>query len=351
MGSPLGPILADIFVGFHEKVLFSQPQHDPSTYIRYVDDTFAAFASYTEALTFFNRLNSLHSSLKFTMETEKDGCLPFLDVLVERCKSGFLTSIYRKPTFTGLYTKWSAFCPKSRKVALIHTLVHRALCICSPSKLAAELETIRDILIDNGYPLDIIDKHIGAKVLNFRKDKTFGPHKCPVYLKLPWYGGTYEKMYDQISESINNCYPALKTRLIFCTKSAFPSFQKDSLPHTKTSNIIYKFKCQCEADYVGRTSLHFETRINQHVPEGIRKGTFRLLRPTKSNLDSAIGQHLLANATCAQNYTLESFSILFRARSDNHLKFLESVAIAQLQPTLCHQKRFARSLFLFGEKI
>ena len=123
------------------------------------------------------------------------------------------------------------------------------------------------------------------------------------------------------------------------------------LEHAETRINQHKFKCQCEADYVGRTSLHFETRINQHVPEGIRKGTFRLLRPTKSNLDSAIGQHLLANATCAQNYTLESFSILFRARSDNHLKFLESVAIAQLQPTLCHQKRFARSLFLFGEKI
>ena len=137
--------------------------------------------------------------------------------------------------------------------------------------------------------------------------------------------------------------------MIFSTRSAFPSFRKDILAHTKTSNIIYKFNCQCDADYVGRTSVHFETRISQHVPPGFRVGNFRRPKPTTNNLDSAIGQHLLSNEMCAKNYKSESFSILFRARSDNHLKVLESVAIAQIKPALCHQKRFARPLFLFGE--
>ena len=42
MGSPLGPALANIFVGYYEEKLFSQTQKPP-TYFRYVDDTFAIF--------------------------------------------------------------------------------------------------------------------------------------------------------------------------------------------------------------------------------------------------------------------------------------------------------------------
>ena len=42
MGSPLGPILANIFVGFNEMKLFNKVNR-PLMYYRYVDDTFAVF--------------------------------------------------------------------------------------------------------------------------------------------------------------------------------------------------------------------------------------------------------------------------------------------------------------------
>ena len=41
MGSPLGPALANIFVGYYEEKLFSQTQKPP-TYFKYVDNTFAS---------------------------------------------------------------------------------------------------------------------------------------------------------------------------------------------------------------------------------------------------------------------------------------------------------------------
>ena len=100
MGSPFGPALANIFVGYHEKKLFSQTQKPP-TYFRYVDDTFAIFDHKAEAGKFLNKFNCLHLSLKFTFGKEKDKCLPFLDVYIERADIGFKTSVYRKPTFTG----------------------------------------------------------------------------------------------------------------------------------------------------------------------------------------------------------------------------------------------------------
>jgi len=40
MGSPLGPMLANIFVGYHESLRFDLTTK-PCMYQRYVDDTFA----------------------------------------------------------------------------------------------------------------------------------------------------------------------------------------------------------------------------------------------------------------------------------------------------------------------
>ena len=114
----------------------------PFIYLHYVDDTFVSFRSSNDALLFFDKLNELHSSLTFTMEEENNNKQPFLDVLVERCDSSFLTSVYRKPTFTGLYLSWYSFVPRSRKLNLIRCLSYRALNICSDSKIEDELKVI-----------------------------------------------------------------------------------------------------------------------------------------------------------------------------------------------------------------
>ena len=116
MKSPLGPALANIFVGYYEEKLFSQAQK-PLTYFRYADDTFAIFDHETEADKFLTKLNCLHPSLKFIFEKEKGKCLPFLDVYVERTDIGFETSVYRKPNFTGQYLGWEFFGPLKCKTS------------------------------------------------------------------------------------------------------------------------------------------------------------------------------------------------------------------------------------------
>ena len=55
----------------------------------------------------------------------------------------FVTSIYRKLTFTGLYLSWDAFAPK--KVYLIKCLTFRALKICSDNKIKSEFEQIKNL--------------------------------------------------------------------------------------------------------------------------------------------------------------------------------------------------------------
>ena len=85
------------------------------------------------------------------MDEEKDKQLPFLDVLVERRSFTFVTSIYRKPTFTGLYLSWDAFAPKSRKVNLIKCLTFRALKIRSDNRIKSEFEQNKNLFLGNGH--------------------------------------------------------------------------------------------------------------------------------------------------------------------------------------------------------
>lgn len=101
-GNPLNPTLADIFVGFYESTLLSNTLNPPISF-RYVDDTCAAFAFEIDVTIFSDILNFLNTSLSFTMEKENEGCLPFLDVLIQRCKNSFLTTVCHKPTFIGAH--------------------------------------------------------------------------------------------------------------------------------------------------------------------------------------------------------------------------------------------------------
>ena len=67
MGSPLGPILANIFVGYHEERLFNSCAM-PILYRRYVDDIFILSSGQKQADALFKSLSKLHPSLAFTKE-------------------------------------------------------------------------------------------------------------------------------------------------------------------------------------------------------------------------------------------------------------------------------------------
>ena len=69
--------------------------------------------------------------IHFTVEKENDKPPPFLDVLGHKENYQFSTSLFRKSTFTGLFTDLSSLSPSIYKVNLISILVFRAFHICS----------------------------------------------------------------------------------------------------------------------------------------------------------------------------------------------------------------------------
>ena len=102
MGSPLSPMVANIFMeNFENKSLDSFPMK-PSRWKRFLDDTNVVWPHGKEELqNFFQHLSSILEEIKFPMELEDNGSIPFLNVLINRKSVGNLGhAIYRKNIHT-----------------------------------------------------------------------------------------------------------------------------------------------------------------------------------------------------------------------------------------------------------
>ena len=97
MGSSLGPTLANIFMSKIEteaKELGAAFDY----YTRYVDDCFSIVPDLAVAQLNLSILNQIHPKIQFTIDTETDGVLAFLDIKITNNGSGFSTNLYKKPT-------------------------------------------------------------------------------------------------------------------------------------------------------------------------------------------------------------------------------------------------------------
>ena len=212
------------------------------------------FKQVSEADDFLVMLKRLHPAVKFSFEKEHDGKLLFLDILVERTELAFKTSVYRKPTFFGQYICWESFSPRKRKTNLIATLVNSALKKCTKNKRRQEIDFIKKILLDSGYPDDIVLKHISKNIPKFSTAKPFGPEKCPVYLRASWIGSASQQLEHQVKSAVQNCYGAVSPRLIFSSQCMLPTAKKNVLPANQRSMVVYEYVCHYDSRYVGRTT-------------------------------------------------------------------------------------------------
>ena len=248
---------------------------------------------------------------------------------MEKRKTEFLTSVYRKPTFIGKYIRWGTFGPKSRKINLIGTLVHRALIICSHSTLFHKLNSICSILSLNGYPDRVIDLGIQKKLRKFKLLPKESPQKCLVYLKLPWISNISLKFKEQCKNAISMLCGEVKPCVIFSTKKMLPAIRKDAEPTIQKSMDVHQYVCRCDCRCVGCTSQRLQGRIKQYVLKSIRSKLqperLSIKRHCKSASQlspasySAIGQHLLEKKTAQftmmtsnfQHWLMEDRSFIF----------------------------------------
>jgi hypothetical protein len=79
-----------------EKLALDSAQHKSSLWLQYVEDIFVVWPHRPERLqNFLSHFNRLRHSSQFTMETESDSVIPFLDVLVIRKETTLATKVHK----------------------------------------------------------------------------------------------------------------------------------------------------------------------------------------------------------------------------------------------------------------
>ena len=130
-------------------------------FYRNVDNCFNVLNDKKSVIEFEKILNSIHPNIAFTTDLQSKNRLSFQDVLVDNSGPSLVTSTFRKPTHTGLYTKWNSFVPRRFKINLINCLLDCCYRICSSYEIICdEFEQIKTMLSINGYPKHVLDKCI-----------------------------------------------------------------------------------------------------------------------------------------------------------------------------------------------
>ena len=102
MGSPISPLVGNLYMEQFEETALSTAPHPPSVQQWYVDDTLVLIHEYNVD-GFTNHIN-IDDDIKFTIEPEQHNRLPFLDLCMHvQDDASTKLNIYRKPTHTVQY--------------------------------------------------------------------------------------------------------------------------------------------------------------------------------------------------------------------------------------------------------
>ena len=326
MGSPLGPTLANAFLCYYEEQWLRDcpVEFAPLYYKRYVDDIFVLFRSPDHVVHFQNYMNSKHASMSFTSECENDGVMPFLDITISKENGAFTTSVYHKPTFTGLYTHADSCIPYSYKMGLILTLIHRYYMICSTySSLHIELGYLKIVLLKNRYPLHLIDKCIRLFFDKIFGDRTvrLTAEKKTLSIVLPFLGSKRSsEVKKHLSNMVNKSISACKLRVIFRSPKKISNMLpfKDKIPDFLQSHLVYKFKCGCNSTYHGLCERHTWVRWSDHLSMSWRTGKKIV------GVQSEIKEHL---KDCNSTVDYKNFEIITKEENSFLLRVKESLLI------------------------
>lgn len=180
MGTKVAPTYATLTLGYLEETLYQKlsqlwGEEDAellkSKWKRFLDDCFIVWSEDMDRLTiFYELLNELNPSIKFTMEIN-DNKLPFLDVLVIKEDTKISTDVYYKPTDTHQYLHFGSCHPHHTKTAIPYNLARRICTIVSDQTTRdIRLRELKSYLQKQGYPEKLIENGI-EKAKNYDRQQ------------------------------------------------------------------------------------------------------------------------------------------------------------------------------------
>jgi hypothetical protein len=345
MGSPLGPLLADIFMASLERKV-QDKLDEICLFRRYVDDILVITSSRQQAEEVMNIFNDLHPNIKLTVEHENNESLAFLDLLLKRNPDGSIQrSVYRKATWSGQYLHFHSFAPIRYKRGLVRTLFERARRICTNDTLEDELRFLRHTLGENAYPSSFISK--------FSKPMTPSSlvstvEKKKVFLQLPFRGDDVDRLIsNRLKAAVANVYHSAQILIVYKTARIPTASIKQTPPMYAKSHLIYQFRCgSCNITYIGRTERHLRVRVAEHIPQWVQRAMNEANEMGTRSTEGVIGTHRMPSSSIARHlitsrhYTdpQTAFKVVYATPDSRLLKFAEAVAIKKFKPLLCVQK-------------
>lgn len=320
MGSPLSPVLAGLFMESLEKKHYLKTCGTGVFWKRYVDDILIIANRRKDLKQLLASLNEAHPSIQFTLEEEKDGQLPFLDILIHRKEENFEFSVYRKPTNKNdVVHFYSAHSDKTKSGVVIGFYL-RALRICSPHFLQEEIHTTQKIFQDMKYPTGILQDllHKAKKIVQ-REAKE---EKETTRLMVP---------HSPASEALSKILKPAGLELV-TTKGRTTRQIATRPPSTKacssSNSVVYSIPCSgCEAAYIGETGRGLSTRLKEHIRD-----------MNNNRLTNAMVLH--ANRT-GHLPRWDQATTLHSGISRHHRKALEAAVISTQQTTNTRPGNFA----------
>ncbi|CAM0512586.1 unnamed protein product [Fasciola hepatica] len=349
IGTPLSPILAHMFLA-HLEEKASKILERSQLYKRYVDHVLVITISLEETTWIMDKLDRLHPNIRFTMETEIEDTLHFLDIKMTRNNDGTMArSVYRKETWTGQCLQFDSFVSVEYERGLVRTLFQTARHICTEDMIDNELRQLKESLTRNAYPDAFIEKHSKPKLI---RQTNCSAEKLLVTICLPFIRDDINCLLKRPlgSALAQNKYYAPDLRIIHRTiEIPTPSVKQRSPMYTK-SNLIYQFQCSCEATYLGRTERQLRNRVIEYIPNWVQRFVMQSGSDQRHNDNvrnhkipssavgrrpSAVARHLLMTQHPADRST--AFRVIYVAKNTRLLRQIDGVAIrTPLSPILAH---------------
>lgn len=233
---------------------------------KYVDDLWLELpANLTnEILSIFN---SADINIQFTIEIEKNGCLPFLDMVVIRnIQNGTITTRWHKKSIaSGRMIHYHSVHPYAQKIGTAIGFIDRVFKLSSTHYHQEEKREIIEMLKTNGYPKRLTNILI-SKYCQKSKHSTLNNNNnntSNVYFSIPYIEGVSEKIARLLRPHIDGATIAFKNRQRL---EVIYSKLKDKIENENRSNIVYQIEClNCDnKQYIGNTSQMLKGRIAGH---------------------------------------------------------------------------------------
>ena len=263
MGSPVSPLVANLYMEWFEQYALRTFPSAPSFWARYVDDTYVVIEE-EQVEAFTTHINNISPSIKFTMEREENGKLPMLDTMIHRADNGKLkVTIFRKPTHTDQNLSMDSHHPLQHKLGVIRTLEHRAkTLVTDPEDKVTELQTIKRVLGFFGY------KRSHFAIANANKPPSWNTQDSPASsmkgsVTIPYARGVSEGLRRVITKGGVGVHFKPRNTLREHLVSPKDKFKKEERCHT-----VYEHSCKtCAASYIGETKSPLGVRSSEHKRE------------------------------------------------------------------------------------